>query len=394
MSLFSSQQRCPRCQFPLDPGVFICQQCGLNMPESASGGAALPPLSQPWPADPQEPPMPSEFLTPEGGATPSGWILPGQPTPGAFPPPLAAPIFPVPARPPRSRKPVLIALSIVLIIALVAGSSVAYIFTRPKPVIQVKSDYTLGATPIGSTTTSFHVTGQQFSTNANITFLLDGQPAAGVKTFLSDGKGNVKADLTVTTDWTLGKHTLTARDDQGYTTKAGIAIEIVGQGLSGTPGPKGAPADNSSFDLSVTIVAKFFDGSTATFQRSLTIIGHPDPAGGDVCAESDHGQGITYTGTLDNSTETFVETMTLACHGTYKQGHLTYTETGITDKFVLGNGVHCASPHPYTYAAIDGTFTSPALINGKYHRDYFQADCTDGTYIYRDNATGTWEGSL
>src|SRR5262249_23147964 len=73
---------------------------------------------------------------------------------------------------------------------------------------------------VGATDTSFHVIGQQFSGNASITFLLDGQPAPGTQAVQSDSNGNVQADLPVTPDWSVGRHTLTARDDQNFVTKA------------------------------------------------------------------------------------------------------------------------------------------------------------------------------
>ena len=397
MSTSSSQQPCPRCQFLLDPGVFICPECGLHLDESGAESNDLSMLSHFAPATAEAAPAPSEFFVtpdPEAANAPIDWNLPDQPPFSGIIPPPAPPPSAAPVKPRRSRRTVVLTLILVLVIVLGAGGSLAFVLTRPKPTIQVKSDYHDGATLVGSTSTSFHVTGQKFTPNASITFLLDGQPASGVPTVRSDGSGNVQADLTVQPNWAAGKHLLTASDDQGYLTKTGITVEIVAIGLAGTPGPDGAPADDASFDVTANGTAQTSEGDNYSLQQSFTVVGSPDPAGGRPCGVDDGGQDLSFSGTLNNSTETYTETIVLTCQGSYKQGHIVYTEIATSDTLVLGHGEHCASAQPYIYNAFDGTFGSTDQISGVYYRDYFQADCDDGTYIYRDSSMGSWSASI
>jgi hypothetical protein len=164
--------------------------------------------------------------------------------------------------------------------------------------------------------------------------------------------------------------------------------------MAGTPGPNGAPADDSSFSLTAVVSVAVSSGQSYTFKQLLTILGNPDPAGGSVCSPGDNGQPNVYTGTLDNSSESFTETIILTCTGTYKDGHLTYTETATSDVFVVNNSLRCAAKGSYIYGALTGMFSSPTTISGSYHRDYFQADCSDGSYIYRNSETGTWAASI
>jgi hypothetical protein len=210
----------------------------------------------------------------------------------------------------------------------------------------------------------------------------------------SDGNGNVQADLTVQPNWIAGRHLLTATDDQGYLTKEAIPLEIVAIGLAGTPGPNGAPADNANFDITAIGTAQLANGGSYNLQQTFTILGNPDPAGGRPCGVYDTGQGFSSSGTLIGSTETYTETIALTCQGSYKQGHIVYMEIATSDTLVLGRGEHCASAQPYVYNAYDGTFGSTGQVSGVYYRDYFQADCDDGSYIYRDSAVGSWSASI
>jgi hypothetical protein len=263
------------------------------------------------------------------------------------------------------------------------------------PVIQVESQYQSGSTPAGAAGTTFHVTGKRFPTKAPVTFLLDGKPAPGVQPAQSDDHGRVDAQFSVTGDWTVGNHSVTAQDAQGDTTQQPAPVVIVHPGESGTPGPNGAPANDATFNVSVSGSETTSDGQTYTFSDTLQVTGHPDPAGGTVCGVDDDGQPHTFNNEpLTGTSLTITETITFSCTGSYKNGHLTYTETATSDKMVLSDGSVCVSPGPYVYEQLDGTFSDSSTISGTSHRDYFQANCSSGQYvdIYRNPANGTWTG--
>ena len=260
------------------------------------------------------------------------------------------------------------------------------------PVIDVQSQYLSGVTPAGAAGTSFHVTGKRFPPRAPITFMLDSKPVPGVSSAQSDDHGKVDTQFSVTGDWALGAHTLTAQDAQGDTTQQSQPVVIVHPGEAGTPGPNGAPADNANFSVNVSINGTSTDGQTVSYMDTLQVTGQPDPAGGKVCGVDDDGQPHTFNGTINNSSETFTETIVFSCSGSYKSGHLTYTETATSDKIVLSNGSVCAASGSYLYAQLDGTFSDSGTISGSYHRDYFQANCNSNEYIYRNPASGTWTG--
>src|SRR5207244_939439 len=98
----------------------------------------------------------------------------------------------------------------------------AYLLTRPQPTISITSNYKVGGTPAGATGTVLHVIGHKFSGTSAISFLLDGAAVSGNQSVHSDTDGNVSADLTIPSGWTVGRHTLTAKDANGYTAKGGV----------------------------------------------------------------------------------------------------------------------------------------------------------------------------
>ena len=225
--------------------------------------------------------------------------------------------------------------------------------------------------------------------------MLDGKPVPGASSTQSDDHGKVDTRFSVTGDWALGNHAVTAQDAQGDTTQQSQPVVIVHPGEAGTPGPNGAPADNANFSVNVSGSETTTDGQTYTFTKTLQVTGHPDPAGGTVCGVDDDGQPHTYTDEqLTGTNLTITETITFSCTGSYKNGHLTYTETASSDKMVLSDGSVCVSPGAYVYEQLDGTFSDQSTVSGSSHSDYFQANCSSGRYvdIYRNPASGTWTG--
>src|SRR6266852_4579714 len=275
------------------------------------------------------PPAPPPYASaPQYGVAPQQGYMPPPPLPSYMPPapayqyappaqPYASPASPgvmpsypqQPFTPPPAQKKsgagmrILIIAIVVVVILAGAGAGLVYFLTRPQPVINVTSNYKVGVVPAGSTSTVFHVSGQKFSGNSAITFLLDGTPAPGGPSAHSDANGNVTADLTITNGWAVGSHTLTARDAGNYTTNTGIPVTIVPQGQAHTPGPNASPPDDMTFSLNVNIQAQ--DTKTGKqitpFLETLMIKGQPDPAGGTICRQSlNSGQSQTYDSTFNS----------------------------------------------------------------------------------------------
>jgi hypothetical protein len=261
--------------------------------------------------------------------------------------------------------------------------------------MSVSSDYKVAATPAAASGTVLHVSGQQFSSNTAVTFLLDGTPVPGNGNVQSDANGNIRGDLTVTEGWAVGKHLLTARDANNFTTQAGAAVVIVRQGQAHIPGPNGAPADDMSFSLKVSIQRQ--NASTGeqlqSWNQTLIITSQPDPAGGTVCQSRDDGQPHTESGDLGNGI-TYTETFAWTCSGIYKGGKLSYTETVTSDKFDFSTGVSCTAKVPYTYEHLEGSFTTHSTISGTYAEDALDLTCSNGKSVtLYDPRKGTWTGT-
>jgi serine/threonine protein kinase len=262
----------------------------------------------------------------------------------------------------------------------------------PQPVLNVKSDYQDGTVPAGSTSTSFDVSGKRFAPNTQVTLLLDGQPVPGSQPTPADARGRVQVTLVVTSDWSIGNHTLTAQDSQGNKTQTQTPLEIVHQGEAGTPGPNGAPADNATFTIFITIQAKDVGtGEKTSFTITLNV------SQGKVCNNGvDTGQPQTTTHTFSDGTS-YKETYALTCKGTYKAGHLSYTETDTRDTFQLSDGGYCIAQTPRIEELLNGTFSSGSAISGTYKSDGYRITCPTVNTFYLTGAnaqTGTWKGTV
>ena len=306
---------------------------------------------------------------------------PGQPWAPGMPP--AYPVAPAP----KKKHGLLIAIiSIIVVVLVVAGGVIGYVVTRPKPVINVTSTYHNGSALIGASGTAFTVTGNDFTGNSTVTFLLDGSPAPGVTPAQSDSKGNVTATLNVSSAWSVGNHKITAKDAAGYLTQLSHAVTIVVAGQDDTPGPNGAPTDSASGSIDVT--AQGETGGSIT----LTVTGSPD--GGTVCAAQDDGKPHTNQDTSDGIA--FTETIVYTCKGTYKGGQLSYTETvtqaTITD---AADGLTCTAKTPFVNIQLQGTFSSNTSVSGTYTTDAVTFNCNMGvgTLNAQDAGSGSWTGN-
>jgi hypothetical protein len=282
----------------------------------------------------------------------------------------------------------LIVLIVVVVLGLAGGGTAIFLLTRLQPTISLTSNYKVGTTPAGSTSTILRITGHKFSGNSAITFLLDQKNAPGAANAQSDANGDVTANLTITDGWTVGNHTLTAKDAGGYTTQTGVAITIVTQGQAHTPGPNGAPSDDASFMVNATLQTT---SSTSTINEVFAVTGKPDPAGGTVCGPLDDGHSHSTTGNLNGFS--YTRTVSFTCSGSYKAGKLSYTETATSDTITFSVGLSCTKKVPYVYQSLQGTFSSNNVISGTFTTDPITTNCNGGLTIPQMNAiSGAWTG--
>ena len=292
-------------------------------------------------------------------------------------------------------------IGIVIIGAGGAGFAI-YLLTRPQPTITLNSNFTEGGTPAGASGTTLHIIGNKFSGTATIIFLLDGAPVPGNQGAQSDAEGNVRADLVITNAWAIGKHTLTAKDANGNTTKSGVTVMIVPQGQAHTPGPFGAPPDDASFSLNLSIHSQVdATGTQYTHQATLLITGHPDPTGGTVCRSRDNGQPQVYSGVTLDTGEAITETFTVSCSGSYKGGKITFTETFTSDKVVFTSSnplTTCTLNGPHVDLQLTGSYTNQHVFSGtisypEVPRSAYTCD-QSGSYFFFYAEHGTWTGQI
>ncbi|HLV97109.1 MAG TPA: hypothetical protein VKT82_00400 [Ktedonobacterales bacterium] len=388
--------------------------------ETAESGEIIVPTADTLPASeadaPKETAVPSESTAETPESQPSDDIavlVPNQPTGQST----TGDALPAPSARykalPRSRiiKIALIAAAVLLVLGA-TGAGILYALTRPQPVISVTSDYHVGSVPAGSTSTILHIEGSQFSSYSAIIFLLDGRPAPDSLVYPSDQNGNIEADLVITARWTPGAHHLTARDASGATTHASSTIMIVQQGQANTPGPNGAPADDTPrFTLWMTgggsqfVVA--FASNTGGAPGTLTVQGQPDPAGGSVCnLTTDTGKpttityptpsnlgidtgsgGIIFVGPINSLQKV---TTAYTCSGTYQSGKISYTETNTIDTVVFSDGLTCKLAAPRVTYQMQGAFTSATSASGTYSVPASELKCSDGSIEKTSASTGIW----
>lgn len=282
-------------------------------------------------------------------------------------------------------KLLIIIIVVVLILAGGGGGAALYFSTRPQPVISLSSKYHQNNALVGASSTTFQLTGHKFSGSSAISFLLDGKLAPGATSARSDSNGNVTAILTVTDAWSVGNHTLTAKDASGYLTKTGAQIVIVTPGQASTPGPNGAPTDSASGTVVATTMVNGQPGTPET----LTVTGSPN--GGTVCGPLDDGKPHKESGSSSGLNITI--TIVLSCSGTYKGGNLTYTETATSYKLAFDNGISCQTNKPFVKQRLEGKFTNASAVSGSYSTDTITVECNLGVGSQSFPAEqGTWTG--
>ena len=297
-------------------------------------------------------------------------------------------------------KTIIIVVAAVVVVAAGGIAAAAYFLNRPQPLISATSSYRVGNTLAAANGTVLHINGQKFSSNSAITFLLDGNPAPGNPGAQSDANGSFSANVPVTSTWSIGAHTLTARDAGNNATKNSVSIIVVQPGRANTPGPNGAPPDDAAFTISLTAKGTYaLNNQPFNNSETLNITGHPDPAGGTVCGNADTGQQFTNSSTTLDTHIAFTETYSLSCQGSYKSGKVTYTETLVSDVILYTTtGARCTLVSPQMNQQITGNYSSQhtfsgTIVYGSVPRSDFR--CTNpNSYFYYSGGHGTWTGSV
>jgi len=293
---------------------------------------------------------------------------------------------------PDPLKLLLIGLVVVFVLVAAGGGTLIYQLTRPQPIVVLNSQYLQGNVPVGATGTSLHVLGYKFSGNAPITFLLDNRPVSGVPGVQSDSSGNFQVDLPITAAWSVGMHKLTAKDSGGYLSTNVSNVRIVNQGEAGTPGPQGAPPDNSSFTLNLKQTAANSMTPPATV---LTVKWNSGNNSATVCDDySDTNQPSTGNGVLQNGVA-YKVTDTYTCQGSYKAGKLSYTEM-LSEQLVLADGSTCQTASPVAFKQVEGTFSNATTASGTYTMAGYQDTCTGGktSSVSASSSNGTWTSTI
>jgi hypothetical protein len=308
-----------------------------------------------------------------------------------------------PPSPPSKRPYRFTPVSGIIAAALLGGAALLSILgnhSTPAPAptapsLAVTSQYHVGSVLAGAAGTTLHISGAGFAANSPVTLLLDGALAPDTLRIQSDPTGQAQTDLTLTANWPIGRHTLSARDGQGHTVATGVSLVVVAQGEAMTPGPNGAPYDSQTFSFTATVSpADAVTGAPLPgFAHTLAVTGRPDPAGGAVCdLQHDTNQPITQTGVSGGVA--YTQTYLATCSGTYKGGKLSYIETLTSYQITFANGVACRANVPVVHQSLTGSFTDAKTIIGVYSADAMTITCSNGTSIQDNPQKGTWTGVL
>ncbi len=295
-------------------------------------------------------------------------------------------------------KTIIIVVATVAVVAAGGIAAAAHFLAHPQPLINITSNYKAGNAPAGANGTVLHISGQQFSSNSAITFLLDGQAAPGNPGARSDSNGNFRADVTITSAWSVGTHTLTARDASNYSTQHSVSVTVVQQGQANTPGPDGAPPDDASFRLNIIVQAATPDiADPFAINPVLIITGHPDPEGGTVCSPDDSGQSFTRNSTGFNGTP-YTQLTTATCSGTYKAGQISYIETDTSAKGSFqsnGVNVNCVLNNPTVDLRLTGAYAGNDTFKGTFNAPKIPYICDQQGYTFSQVALqGTWTATI
>ena len=298
-----------------------------------------------------------------------------------------------------SVKTIILVVTTVAVVAAGGIAAAVHFLARPQPLISITSNYKVGNALAGANGTLLHISGQQFSSNSAIAFLLDGRAAPGNPGTRSDSNGNFRTDMTITSAWSVGTHTLTARDASNDSTQHSVSVTIVQPGQANTPGPDGAPPDDASFRLNITVQGPYSDIADPFASNPVLIItGHPDPEGGTVCSPDDNGQSITRNGTTLSNGTPYTQVSTATCGGTYKAGQISYIETDTSVTITWqdnGLNINCVQQKPAVDLQLTGAYAGNGTFSGTFNASYVPYTCDQQGYGFHQVAlNGTWTGTI
>lgn len=390
-----------------------CMTCGTELPTWAHFcgicGAALHPLTPP---DAQAQPNKSHSMTNSSSAKayrPQQPPIAPLPTTGPY---ISGALGPMPPsantikhnKRKTAMRWIIILIAMLLITAAGGSGVLAYILTRPQPAISlISSTYHSGNVPAGSNGTMLPIQGQNFSHHSAITFFLDKHVLTTALAVVSNQYGMFSVNLPITATWPLGLHILTARDAENYMSQKDIQVVIVAQGQAHTPGPNGAPPDDTSFNMHITVQEPDNGNSDLVSNMdTLLVSGNPDPAGGSVCKDRDNMQPQTYhSHTTSGLPDTLI--YTFSCSGTYKNGQISYTETLLSAVITVnaqGHAYVCRMLTAGIAEQLTGNYTAQGNFTGTVTLAAFpQSDfsCTTGQLPYFNfsltGKTSTWSAT-
>ncbi len=204
-------------------------------------------------------------------------------------------------------KTIILVVTTVVVVAAGGIAAAAYFLSRPQPLISITSKYTVGNAPAGANGTILHISGQKFSSNSAITFLLDGRVAPGNQGTRSDANGTFSANVTITDAWSVGTHTLTARDASNYSTKNSVSVTIVQPGQANTPGPTPTPTPPAVFRSGTWQGQGTYNDGRPPFDMTLMITVNGNSFSGTL-REDMYNTTVNINGTINGDTFSFTDT--------------------------------------------------------------------------------------
>lgn len=169
----------------------------------------------------------------------------------------------------------------------------------------------------------------------------------------------------------------------------GIIVAIVGAGIVSAV-HAGAPPDDASFSLNVSMQATGVSGGSLSRQLNIT--------NGSVCSSAGNTQSFTDNSTTVNTGAPYTETITTTCSGTYQGGQISYTETvtsGSASFQLNGVAVNCTLSSPATWLQLTGTYVGNNTFSGTASQPQVLFTCNQsGASFWNVSVNGTWTGTI
>lgn len=145
------------------------------------------------------------------------------------------------------------------------------------------------------------------------------------------------------------------------------------------------PPNTASGAIEATIT----QSNGVSFSLKLIVTGSAD--GGKVCPVNYDGNPHTQQ-RPDNHNVIVTDTQVYTCNGTYKDGHLSLTDTLLSEKITYPDGRICTTNGTSGVENWQGTFTSATSVSGSFSWQPAQYICNQGTFTDNSGGPGTWIG--